>query len=92
VGFQWRYKTHPLFKNGPIKIKPVTYPLQHKTEPVFQFDGDGNFLKEFSSIELAAKTIGTHPETIRRCFRGESKTGMGFQWRNRSDPIFKNSL
>jgi hypothetical protein len=165
-GFQWRYKTHPLFKNGPIKIKPAAYPLRHKTEPVFQFDRDGNFLKEFdsvneaaksvgimplslygsllgkvktsagfqwrykrdlnvldqvpsigsvtlninrygpvlqfskegifikefSSIELAAKTIGAHPETIRRCFRGESKIGMGFQWRNRSDPIFKNGI
>jgi hypothetical protein len=85
-GFQWRYRSDPLFKNGPVDIDPVDYSAAHKTEPVLQFDIEGRFVNEFRSAMEAARAAGVSANTIYHCMHCPSSTAAGFQWR------FKKSL
>jgi len=41
----------------------------------------GNVVKEFESIELAAKEMGCTHENISSALRGKTKTAMGFKWK-----------
>lgn len=47
---------------------------------VFQYDIDGNFLKEYDSIRRAEIGTGINYEVIRDCCCGNTFTGNGFRW------------
>lgn len=47
---------------------------------LFQYDIDGNFLKEYDSIRRAEIGTGINYEVIRDCCCGNTFTGNGFRW------------
>ena len=52
----------------------------HK-KPVYQYDLQGNFIKEWSSATDIHRVLGYSNSNIARCCRGVSKTSHGYIWR-----------
>lgn len=57
--------------------KPSTNPKK----PILQYDKQGNFIKEWSSISEAGKELNIHYSNIPACCKGKKKTVGGFIWR-----------
>ena len=52
------------------------------SKPIFQYDLEGNFIKEWSSIIEAAKYLNKKEGTsISHCLRGKSKKAYGYKWK-----------
>lgn len=50
--------------------------------PIIQYDLEGNFIKEWSSIRQAGFELSnTQGEPIRKCLKGFQKTAYGFKWK-----------
>lgn len=58
-----------------IGLIPIT-----NNKPVFQYDLNGNFIREFPSIRKAAKFNNMYPSQIQHCINGKYRQGGGFQW------------
>lgn len=54
-------------------------PITHNRY-VFQYDLEGNFIREFPSIRKAAAFNNIHPSQIQHCLTGPYRQGGGFQW------------
>ena len=52
----------------------------HK-KPIYQYDLQGNFIKEWSSATDIHRELGYSNTNIARCCRGVSKTSHGYIWR-----------
>jgi hypothetical protein len=52
------------------------------SKPVFQYDLNENFIKEWQSATVAGKEIGLHPTSIRHCVQGKTKTSGGYIWKS----------
>lgn len=56
--------------------------IKSASKIVWQFDLDGNFIKEFPSAAEAARELGGDVSSqIIACCRGKGKTSKGYQWR-----------
>jgi len=53
--------------------------LANKSRPITQFNSDGEFIKNWDSIQLAKESIGAGD--IQSCLRGRQKTAGGFIWK-----------
>lgn len=53
----------------------------HRTKPVIQLDFNGNFIKEWESSSLAAKSYGINPEGIKMASRGQRDNYKGYIWK-----------
>jgi len=49
--------------------------------PVIQMSLDGNLIKVFDEMQIAAKETGTSCSGISRCCRGKIKKSNGFIWK-----------
>jgi group I intron endonuclease len=65
-----KLKTSQTLKNNP-NVKRVK---------VFQYDTEGNFLREFQSITEAAKFVGTSPSNIKYTCEGRFVHCKGYKW------------
>jgi group I intron endonuclease len=55
--------------------------LESRSIPVFQYDKNFNFIKEWTSSNEAERILNGKPgDNIRACIRGEQKTAYGFIW------------
>jgi hypothetical protein len=54
-----------------------------KNIPVFQYDLNGVFLKQWDSSKVAGNTLNIDPGDISSCRRGEKKSAGGFIWEDR---------
>ncbi len=68
-----------------INIKPIA-PIKTRNydSSVVQFSLDGQPIKAFETIQLAAEYLGKNRKdtsNIRQCADGKLKTAYGFQWR-----------
>jgi hypothetical protein len=52
---------------------------------VLQFDKEGNFIAKYSSAVEAARSIGSIPNSVTRCCRGEVKTLHKFKFMYEKD-------
>ena len=53
---------------------------KHCQKPVLQYSLRGEFLNEFSSIVLAATTVGVAATNISRSCKDKNRTSAGFKW------------
>lgn len=61
----------------------------HKTK-VYQFDLDGNLIKEYETLKTASEETNTCRTTISGCIKGIYKTAGGFVWsKNKNINIFE---
>lgn len=63
-------KTSQTLKNNP----------NVKRTKVFQYDIEGNFLREFQSISDASKFVGTNPSNIKYTCEGKFNHCKGYRW------------
>lgn len=57
-------------------------PIPGNNKPIFQFDRQGNFIQEYSSIEEAAKAVKGNPTAINNALRkGGGATSVSYIWR-----------
>lgn len=68
--FVWKYEY----------IENKQYISMYKCIPVYQYDLQGNFIKEWKSGKEASKMLNIKKESISACCRGQNKTGGGFIW------------
>lgn len=50
-------------------------------KPVLQYDLEGNFIKEWESSGIAAKTLNINKKAIQQCCRKSLKTSAKFKWK-----------
>lgn len=55
--------------------------IPHNLTKVSQYDKEGNFIKTYSSVRLAAKSINRAPTSIFNCLGGRTKYSAGYIWR-----------
>lgn len=71
-GFQWKYK------DSSKEITEYKQNRIYKGRHVFQYDVEGNFIKEWNSYLQAAKSLDIPHQHIMRVLRGERKMTRGF--------------
>ena len=76
--FSDEHKTSIKETRGFLKDREVTW----LSQPVLQYDLDGNFIREFGS-QLEAQYIMEKPNSdgVGACCRGNQKTAYGFKWK-----------
>lgn len=71
-GFQWKYK------GSSKEITEYKQNRVYKGRHVFQYDAEGNFIKEWDSYLQAAKALNIPHQHIMRVLRGERRMTRGF--------------
>lgn len=66
--------------------------IKTKSKPVYQYDLNGKFLKEWSSESEASRFFNGHPGSIGDVCRKTIKTCYGFVWRHKSEIKNKNKI
>ena len=93
-GFQWSWVGED--KTYRQKIKPIKTAKQRiveaKYKSVIEYDLNGNFIKEWSSIKEASQTLKISHTHISACCLGKRTTAGKFQWKYKGDEqrIIKN--
>lgn len=72
----WIYK---LEFNIPLYINPITG--YQTTQPILQYDLEGNFIKEWSSIENASISLNIKKQGICNNLKNRSKTSGNYVWK-----------
>lgn len=61
------------------------------SRPVYQYDVDGNYIREWPSVDEAERQLGVYPANVWKCTVGKYYTTGGFQWSrekvDKLDPI-----
>lgn len=72
------------------KRKAVKQDRSNRRKPVLQYTVDGDFIKEWPSVQEIHDTLGYSMRSIRLCVAGYYKTGNGYAWRYKDQ--FKKNL
>lgn len=70
-----------LWKNEKFRKKITEAIRIANSKPVIQYDLDGNFIKEWSSLMEIERELGFNHANISKCCLGKQKTAYGFIWR-----------
>lgn len=62
-----------------MKTKKVISVSKYK--PIFQYDLDGNFIKEWECATVAGKILKIAPQNISKCCNGSIKTAYKYIWK-----------
>ena len=83
-GFIWKYE-------GDTNFSKNFEPNKTNSKKVFQYDLNGNFIKEWRTITEASRELNIYDTSIGRVCRGKKKTAGGFIWKyaNSSDKLPK---
>ena len=63
----------------------ATKPKPHLYKPVVQYDLQGNFIKEWESLQHAALSLGKRNSNICECCKGKIKTAYGYIWKHKEN-------
>lgn len=55
--------------------------IPYNLRKVSQYDKEGNFIKTYNSVKLAAKSIRRSPASIFNCLAGRTKYSGGYIWK-----------
>lgn len=58
--------------------------IKGKQKPILQYDLQGNFIKEWEGVKVAALYLGCNPTTITANLRGITKKGFGYIWKRKT--------
>lgn len=75
LGYRWFYEFQG-YKIDPIKT-PLERTIESESIVVYQYDLEGNYIRNFKSIAEAERKYG---KGIGSCCNGITKTSHGFQW------------
>ena len=76
------YKDNQSKKRLGIKRDPISVEKTAKArrKKIYQYDLEGNFIREFESCREASKFLKRDEDAISNCARGKNKSTYGFQW------------
>jgi hypothetical protein len=57
---------------------------KNNIKPIYQYDKNMNFIREWSSAIEAAKFYGVNSNSIRHCCNNKTKTSCGFVWKDKN--------
>lgn len=63
--------------------------MSSRKRKINQFDLQGNFIKSWYGIQVAADALGVRRKGISACLSGKSKTSLGFKWEYDYDELPK---
>lgn len=86
ANYVWRYYSD----NFPTQIDINN--LNFSKRPVYQYNLDGIFLREWESGSSAEKTLHISPGNISSACSGKLKTAGGFQWRYKNSVNHNNNI
>lgn len=87
-GYQWKFSG-----DEKIIIKNKKEQLLKRNIPVFQYDLNGNFIKEYSNITSCYKELGKRDNgIISQVCKGNRKQYLGYQWRYKESTLKLNKL
>jgi len=69
-------KKHSKTKKKLFKLRLIS----KTTKKTYQYSLEGNFLKEYASLNDACKEVGGVPSTLIRCITGVYKSAKGYYW------------
>lgn len=79
--FRWSYehkeKLEPIDKQS-LRFEKIT---KQQLKIVYQYDLDGNFLKQYESLNIASKETGIDFRSISGCCLGRGSQSHGFIWK-----------
>jgi group I intron endonuclease len=70
-------------KRGKTPNRDYKVWAKQQQKPVLQYDLEGNFIKEWEGVKIAAKYLGCDPTTITANLRGITKKGFGYIWKRK---------
>lgn len=76
-GFMWR----PLYDKIPMKIDPYVDGRNAPRKQIVQCDLDGNEIKTWKGVVVAATELNLSQSHISSCLSGRGKTAGGYTWR-----------
>ena len=85
-GFVWRYNDDPfslIYKKRTVFERDETGHL--KKRPVVQYDLQGNYIQEHTSMTCAAEYMGGNTTMIGYCCNGKTPSAYGYIWRKKGD-------
>lgn len=77
--FRWEYTYYEKLDT----IAPVKKSTGFGGKPVLQLDDYGNIIKEYKSVNDAAKSINTHPSSISKVLHGQIQKAGGYKWKKK---------
>ena len=72
-------------KRSPETCQKYRERMRYAMIPVIQLDLSGDYIKEWDSVNGAAKALGLFATNISVCCRGKIATSGGFKWKYKSD-------
>lgn len=54
--------------------------IKHKFNKILQYDLEGNFIKEWESLQTITNMLGYNKANIQKVYSNKSKTAYGFKW------------
>ena len=80
-----RWVTHKENNNNPITTNRMSTAKKNQEKgnhqtPIIQYDLNGNFIKQYSTIKEAAMETGTNKTSIIFCANGRRKRANSFRW------------
>ena len=79
--YQWRYEKIDKIEPYSRKFTMPPHSHEHMKKSVKQYDLDGNFIAEYSSITEASKKTGANQKSIGMNCNKQRKTAGGFIWK-----------
>ena len=81
-GYIWEYMVNDIIpeKTIPYKDRIKENTMVSKYKKVYQYDIDGNYLREFSSANEVKESLGAYTNHIRDCCLGNLKSYLGYRW------------
>jgi group I intron endonuclease len=70
-------------KRGKTPNRDYKVWAKQQQKPVLQYDLEGNFIKEWEGVKIAAKYLGCDPTTITANLRGITKKGFDYIWKRK---------
>lgn len=87
-GYVWKYKNYnKVSANSNIHNNPFPTRIFKNKIGVLQYDLDGNFIKEYESLTLAAKENNLLISHISNCINGNRSCTGGYMWKSKTGEI-----
>lgn len=61
--------------------KAIAKRTAKQVKTIYQYDLDGNLIKEWDSVKQAGEALGINRPSISNCLKGRYKSAGGFIWR-----------
>jgi hypothetical protein len=85
LGFKWsvesKRKQSEAKKGKQPSTKSIERTVELRSKKIYQYDLDGNFIREWKSSAVAGRDLNIDQSSIRKCVKGKLNHIGGFVWR-----------